>query len=74
MKSKNILKFGIWIVLISALVISLFLIPNLAEYTFSVLMILTIFALAKLRERLGVRKKLSAEQVTNASLGNRSMQ
>ena len=73
MKSKSIIKFGFWVVLISALVIILVLIPSLEYITFSVLIILAIFGLAKLRERLRVRKKLTAEQITNAYLHNRSM-
>jgi len=73
-KSKNVIKFGLWVVLISALVISLFLFPSLEYYTLSVLIILAIFGLAKLRERLLVRKKLTPEQITNVALHNHSMQ
>ncbi len=68
MKSKNVIKFGLWVVLISALVIFLVLFPSLEYYTFGVLIILAIFGLAKLGERLRVRKKLTPEQITNASL------
>ena len=74
MKTKNIIRIGFWVVLISALIIVLILIPSLEYYTFSVLIILAIVGLAKLRERLSVRKKLTAEQITNANLHNRSMQ
>ncbi len=74
MKSKSIIKFGFWVGLISALVIILVLFPSLEYFTFSVLIILAIFGLAKLRERLMVRKKLTPEQITNVSLHNHSMQ
>ena len=73
-KSKNVIKFGLWVVLISALVISLFLFPNFEYITFSVLIILAIFGLAKLRERIMVRNKLTPEQIANVALHTHSMQ
>ncbi|MHA1475142.1 MAG: hypothetical protein ACTSRX_02060 [Promethearchaeota archaeon] len=48
--------------------------PSLAEYIIVILTILIIHGIAKFRARLGVRKVLSAEQATNASLHNSSMQ
>ena len=68
MKSKSIIKFGIWIVLISALVISLFLLPSLAEYIIVVLTILIIYGIAQFTAQLRVRKELSVDQSINTSL------
>ena len=74
MKSQNIIRFGFWVGLISALVIAFFLFPILENYIIGVLAMLIIYSIAKFRARLGVRKVLTAEQATNASLHNGSMQ
>ena len=68
MKSKNIIKFGFWVVLISALIISLFLIPSLANYIIVVLTMLIIYGIAQFQARLGVRKELSVDQSINTSI------
>ncbi|QEE14677.1 hypothetical protein DSAG12_00490 [Promethearchaeum syntrophicum] len=72
MKSINLKRFGFWVGLISALVIILVLIPKIERYTLFFLIILAIFGLEKLGERICVRIKLTAEQVTNAHINNRS--
>ncbi|QEE14678.1 hypothetical protein DSAG12_00491 [Promethearchaeum syntrophicum] len=68
MKSKSIVKIGVWTVLTSALAISLFLIPTLAEYIIVVLTILIIYGIAQFTAQLRVRKELSIDQSINTSL------
>ncbi|MHA1475143.1 MAG: hypothetical protein ACTSRX_02065 [Promethearchaeota archaeon] len=68
MKSRNIIKLGFWVVLISALVIIYFLFPSIEIYIFVILVILILYGLNKIAKRLVVRKNLTADQETNASL------
>jgi len=74
MKTKNIIRIGFWVVLISALVITLVLIPSLEYYIIGVLLMLLIYGMATFRARLRVKEVLSEEQAANVVLHNRSMQ